>query len=92
MKTNWNYGCYVDGFKNKIDALRFEWALKHVKPNNKTGIINRMIKLITLLNKEKWTSKSPTSVNYKLNVYWCDLFLIPNNILVPNYITHQYLT
>jgi len=91
MKTNWHYGCYIDGFKNKIDALRFEWALKHVKPKNKTGIINRMNKLITLLNKEKWTSKSPASLNYKLTVYWCDLFLIPSNIVVPNYISHEYL-
>ena len=91
MKTNWNYACYVDGFKNKIDALRFEWALKHVKPKNKTGIINRMDKLITLLNKDKWTSKSPLSFDYKLTVYWCDLFLIPINISVPYYITHEYL-
>jgi len=91
MKTKWEYGCYIDGFKNKIDALRFEWALKHVKPKNKSGIINRMIKLIKLLNKEKWTSKSPPSFDYELTVYWSDIFLIPTNISVPYYINHEYL-
>ena len=91
MTTNWNYACYVSGFKNKIDALRFEWALKHVKPKNKTGIKNRLDKLIILLNKAKWTSKSPESNNYKLIVYWCDFLLIPEDILVPSYITHDYL-
>ena len=43
-KTYWNYACYVSGFKSKKDSLRFEWALKHVKPKNKTGIINRINK------------------------------------------------
>jgi predicted GIY-YIG superfamily endonuclease len=88
--TKWSYACYVDGFKNKIDALRFEWALKHVKPKNKTGIINRIKKLIILLNKPNWTTKSPTSINYKLTIYWCELFLIPEIINVPKYIQNDY--
>ena len=28
----WQYICQVHGFKNKIDALKFEWAVKHCAP------------------------------------------------------------
>lgn len=86
INSKWYYACYVKGFKNKIDALRFEWALKHIKPKNKTGIINRIKKLIILLNKDKWTSNSPNSLNYNLTIVWCDIFLIPEIINIPNYI------
>ena len=89
----WQYGCYIDGFKSKQDALRFEWALKHVKPKYKTGIVNRINKLLILLNKERWTKNSPISYNYKLTLNWCDLFLIPENIetLLPNYIDNAFI-
>ena len=90
----WQYACYIDGFKTKQDALRFEWALKHVKPKNKTGIVNRIGKLLVLLNTERWTKNSPLSLNYKLTLNWCDLFLIPENIelLVPSYINNEFIT
>ena len=91
LTTKWNYACYIDGFKNKIDALRFEWALKHVKPKTKTGIFNRINKLLILLNKDKWTNNSPYSKNYKLTINWCELFLIPENINIPCYINHDFI-
>jgi putative endonuclease len=89
----WQYACYIDGFKSKQDALRFEWALKHIKPNNKTGIVNRINKLLILLKKEHWTKSSPISLNYNLTINWCELFLIPENIetLVPLYITNEFI-
>jgi len=88
--TNWNYACYIDGFKTKNDALKFEWALKHIKPKNKTGIINRINKLLILCNKEKWTKSSPVSINYKLKIVWCELFLIPEIINSPSYIDNEF--
>ena len=88
--TNWNYSCYIDGFKTKNDALKFEWALKHIKPRSKSGIINRMQKLLILINKEKWTNNSPSSLNYELTIVWCELFLIPEIINIPNYISHDF--
>ena len=91
LTTQWNYACYIDGFKNKKDALRFEWALKHVMPKNKTGIVNRINKLLILFNKEKWTSNSPISLDYNLIINWCELFLIPENINIPYYITHEFI-
>ena len=89
--SKWNYACYIEGFKNKIDALKFEWALKHVKPKYKSGIINRINKLIILLNKPKWTTKSPLSIDYKLNIVWCEIFLIPEIINLPNYISYDFI-
>ena len=88
--TNWNYACYIDGFKTKNDALKFEWALKHIKPRYKSGIINRMQKLLILINKEKWTNNSPSSLNYELKIVWCELFLIPEIINIPNYISNDF--
>ena len=88
--TNWNYACYIDGFKTKNDSLKFEWALKHIKPSSKSGIINRMQKLLILINKEKWTNNSPSSLNYELKIVWCELFLIPEIINIPNYISHDF--
>ena len=83
---NWNYICYIDGFKEKRDALRFEWAVKHCAPKKAKGIYNRIKKLEKVLNKEYWTSKSPNSINYDLSLIWCDITFIPDNIIIPKYI------
>ncbi len=91
--SNWAYGCYISGFKTKQDALRFEWALKHIPPKNKGGIENRIKKLLILLNKKKWTKSSPNSKNYKLEINWCDIFLIPEdlNLKLPEYISNNFV-
>ena len=81
MKTNWNYGCYVDGFKNKIDALRFEWALKHVKPNTN---IDDWIEFIEdrnfndkryAINNKKlkslgWNERIPFNIGISTTINW----------------------
>ena len=82
----WKYICYISGFKNKIDALRFEWAVKHCKPKKLTGIKGRLFKLENILNKNRWTSKSPVAVDYKLNLIWCDMDFFPIDFEVPSYI------
>ena len=63
----WKYAVIISGFKNKIHALQFEWALKHV--NKKKGIINRINNLVILVNKDKWTKNAPCSINYNLNIF-----------------------
>ena len=83
----WSFACYVSGFKNKCDALKFEWAFKHI--NRKNGLINKIKNLETLLNKNYWTSKSPPSKDYKLTIHWCGIFLIPENINIPKYISQD---
>lgn len=83
---NWKYICYIEGFKEKKDALKFEWAVKHCAPRKNKGIYNRIQKLITTLNKKHWTSKSPSSINYKLKLLWCDITFIPDEYNLPKYI------
>ncbi|MAU36307.1 MAG: hypothetical protein CMD14_02920 [Flavobacteriales bacterium] len=89
----WKHVCLVEGFRNKIEALQFEWAVKHVPPRNAGGLTNRIKKLYTLFQKEKWTSKSPKANEVPLTIIWCidedtKLTLIPN-IILPDYINQN---
>lgn len=88
----WKHICLVSGFKTKIQALQFEWAVKHVPPRNTGGIIHRLIKLFTVLNKSHWTSKSPLSSSIPLNIEWKIRKPIElSSLTIPNYITEQLI-
>ena len=65
----WIHKCIVKGFQTKIQALQFEWAVKHEAPRNTGGIDARMKKLARVLLKERWTSKSPLSATVSLTVH-----------------------
>jgi len=80
---NWKHICIIEGFQDKIQAMQFEWAIKHVHPRNAGGIENRIKKLETTLWKEKWTSKSPLSKDIPLVIYWC----LEYNITLPDYVS-----
>jgi predicted GIY-YIG superfamily endonuclease len=64
----WKHICLVSGFQNKIQALQFEWAVKHHPPRNVGGIQSRLKKLNEVMAKERWTSKSPLSSTVPLEV------------------------
>ena len=66
----WTHVCLVHGFPTKIQALQFEWAVKHVPPRDKGGLISRLQKLYVVLNKTHWTSKAPASATMPLQVEW----------------------
>ena len=66
----WTHVCLVHGFQNKIQALQFEWASKHVPPRDAGGLVNRLKKLFILFNKKQWTSKSPESSSVPLVLEW----------------------
>jgi predicted GIY-YIG superfamily endonuclease len=68
----WKHVCIVSGFQNKIQALQFEWAVKHHPPRNVGGIASRLKKLREVMAKEKWTSKSPPSCDVPLEVRYMD--------------------
>ena len=87
----WQYLCQVHGFKEKTDALKFEWAVKHCAPRKETGVINRVKKVIRTLNKEYWTKSSPNSINYELKLVWCDITFIPEIVDLPEYIKQDIL-
>lgn len=67
----WKHVCLVKGFQDKIQALQFEWAVKHVLPRNAGGIDNRLQKLNTVLCRQQWTSKSPLASTVPLTLEWC---------------------
>ena len=66
----WTHVCLVHGFQTKIQSLQFEWAVKHVPPRNSGGLIARLKKLYTVLNKSYWTSKSPAATTVPLEIEW----------------------
>lgn len=66
----WRHICLIRGFENKIQAMQFEWAVKHVVPRNLGGLKNRMFKVYTVLCAERWTSKSPLACEVDLEIDW----------------------
>jgi predicted GIY-YIG superfamily endonuclease len=69
----WKHICLVSGFQNKIQALQFEWAVKHHPPRNVGGIESRLKKLKEVMAKERWTSKSPLSSTVPLEVKYLNI-------------------
>jgi len=68
--SGWRHICLIRGFENKIQAMQFEWAVKHVVPRNLGGLKNRMFKVYTVLCAERWTSKSPLACEVDLEIDW----------------------
>ena len=68
--SGWRHICLISGFKTKIQAMQFEWAVKHVPPRNLGGLVNRMDKVYKVLCYEKWTSKSPDANEISLELDW----------------------
>lgn len=66
----WTHVCLVHGFQTKIQALQFEWAVKHVPPRDSGGLISRLKKLFVVFNKSHWTSKSPDATGVPLTLEW----------------------
>lgn len=66
----WKHVCIVEGFPDKIASMQFEWAVKHEKPIQASGIVKRVAKMVSVMNKDKWTSNSLPSINYPLNIVW----------------------
>ena len=66
----WEHVCLIKGFPNKINAMQFEWAVKHCAPRTAGGVKARFKKLAEVLSRDKWTSKSPDSDTVSLSVYF----------------------
>ena len=85
--AGWRHICLVTGF-DKIQALQFEWAVKHYPPRDAGGIINRLNKLICVINKGKWTSKSPYANTVPLTIKWMEKHNIAEYSL-PDYVKEE---
>ena len=84
--AGWKHICIISGFQDKIQAMQFEWAVKHVAPRNAGGIANRIKKLYEVLQRDHWTSKAPLSSTVPLSIVWhadnpCKDIVLPEYIL-----------
>ena len=68
----WRHVCLVHGFRTSIEALQFEWAVKHCPPRKSGagGIAPRLKKLHATLSRPRWTSKAPPSSDVPLVLEW----------------------
>ena len=57
----------MTGFKNQKDALKFEWAWKHITPRGKR-VIGRIKQLEILVHKKTLTMKAVSSIDYPLEI------------------------
>lgn len=63
----WKHICIIHGFPTKVNALQFEWAVKHTKGGH------RIDKLCRILGAEKWTRNAPPAETIPLHVEWHDI-------------------
>jgi predicted GIY-YIG superfamily endonuclease len=66
----WKHVCIVSGFKDKIHCMQFEWSTKHTVPKLHGGIVNRVKKMVQVMNMSKCTTKSCESSSYPLEITW----------------------
>ena len=69
----WIVVAFVSGFETQQQALMFEWAFKNVSRKRRGGpkyTSGRRTSLRVLLNKERWTAKSPAAASVPLVVHW----------------------
>jgi len=61
--------------------MQLEWAIKHEHPVNASGITNRIRKIVSVLNKERFTKKSPETTTLDLHIEWHGTHMVNENTL-----------
>ena len=89
--AGWTHVCIVRGFRTKIEAMQFEWAVKHVAPRNAGGLVNRAKKLYTVCAKDRWTSKAPLASEVPLTIQWFRVVNAGEHAPLPEYIQEQHV-
>ncbi len=63
----WTVALTVSGFRTKVEALQFEWALHHTKGAG--GLFGRLAKLGVVLRKRQWTRSAPKASSVPLTLH-----------------------
>jgi predicted GIY-YIG superfamily endonuclease len=71
-RTEWYPICIIDGFSTMKEAMQCEWAVKHSR--SLRGPHGRVKHLSKLLQRARWTSKSPVVKDQDLTIYVDDEF------------------
>lgn len=67
VKQPWSIACTVSGFRTKVEALQFEWALHHTPRRSfGTGLQGRWRKLQYVCAQSRWTKLAPPAANVPL--------------------------
>ena len=68
-REGWYPICIIDGFPTMVEAMQCEWALKHYMKKKFKGPKGRIQRLLALLERGIWTSKSPKIKDQELTIY-----------------------
>lgn len=76
----WKYVCVINNL-DKITSMQLEWAIKHEQPVNASGITNRIRKMVSVLNKDRFTKNSPETSHLELQIEWHGTDIVNENAL-----------
>lgn len=76
----WKYVCVITNL-DKITSMQLEWAIKHEQPVNASGITNRLRKMVSVLNKDRFTKKAPETTTLDLQIEWHGTHMVNENTL-----------
>lgn len=93
-KQPWRVVCTVCGFRSKVEALQFEWALHHAARTARrsfgSGLTGRWKKLQFVCNKARWTARAPPSVDVPLLITVHGVAHLLEVSKLPAYVTFYY--
>ena len=79
----WRYVCIINNLDKRL-AMQLEWAIKHEQPIKASGILNRIKKVVNVLKKDRFTSKSKQMSELFLHIEWYGTHLEAENALCLN--------
>lgn len=69
----WHVVCTVTGFRSKVEALQFEWALHHAtrvaRRSFGSGLAGRWRKLQFVCSRPRWTAPAPPAADVPLRIH-----------------------
>ena len=69
----WRVVGFVSGFQSHQEALMFEWAWRRASRGSGGGVEGRRTVLRQVLNRERWTARSPLAADVPLTLHWLQL-------------------